>query len=163
MIDKEALFRLLDEKGIEYERYDHIPVFTVEEADQIVMPDYMDDTKNLLLHDSKGKQYYMVILDAHKSLNVNELKKTLGAKKLSFASADDLMRLTGLIPGSVTPFGVLNDEGHEIITIFDAPLEKAKKLGAHPNLNDCTILVAVSDIAMLIREAGGEVRFVELP
>ena len=162
MIGKKEILSLLTEKKIPYEKYDHIPVFTVAEADQVAMPEYMTDSKNLLLRDKKTDSYYLVIMEAHKPLDLKTLKVLLGAKTLSFASPEDLMKYLGLIPGAVSPFGILNDAEHKVLVIFDEALRGALNFGAHPNENDCTLLLAVSDIDRLLTEFGSRVTYLAL-
>ena len=161
-IGKEEVLRILEEKGIPYERYDHIPVFTVEEADRVGMPEHMTDTKNLFLRDKKTGKYYLVIMEAHKPLNLKELKGKLGAKALSFASPEELWECLALIPGSVSPFGVLNDKEHRTLVVFDEALREEPHFGAHPNENDCSLLLAVRDVDRLLTEAGSEVLYLPL-
>ena len=49
--------------------------------------------------------YKLCVLSAAKKLDSGALKKHFGAKKLRFADREELMELTGLVPGSVPPFG----------------------------------------------------------
>lgn len=161
-IGKKEIFEILDEKNIAYERHDHIPVFTVAEADEVSLPDYTVDSKNLLLRDKKTDSYFLIIMGAHKALDLKALKTALGAKSLSFAQPDRLMEYFGLIPGAVSPFGALNDKEHKVLIIFDEELRGASHFAAHPNENDCTLLLAVSDIEKLLTDFGARVLYIPL-
>ena len=70
MIGKKEIFEILNKKKIAYEQCDHIPVFTVAEADKVSLPPYTVDSKNLLLRDKKADSYYLVITGAHKPLDL---------------------------------------------------------------------------------------------
>lgn len=161
-IGKKEIFEILNEKNIVYEKFDHIPVFTVAEADMISFPDYTADSKNLLLRDKKTDSYFLIITGAHKALDLKTLKTALGAKSLSFAAPDRLMEYFGIIPGAVSPLGALNDTEHKVLIIFDEELRGASHFAAHPNENDCTLLLAVSDIEKLLTDFGACVIYMPL-
>lgn len=161
-IGKKEIFEILNEKNIVYEKFDHIPVFTVAEADMISLPDYTADSKNLLLRDKKTDSYFLIITGAHKALDLKTLKTALGAKSLSFAAPDRLMEYFDIIPGAVSPLGALNDTEHKVLIIFDEELRGASHFAAHPNENDCTLLLAVSDIEKLLTDFGARVIYMPL-
>ena len=78
---------------------------------------------------------------------------------LSFASKEDLMKIMKLIPGAVTPFGILNDENHIVKFYLDKEfLEEPKFLGVHPNDNTATIWIKIYDLINIIEKHGNEVK-----
>ena len=50
-------------------------------------------------------RYRLFVLPADRKVDSQAIKRHLGVKKLRFADAAELMELTGLVPGSVPPFG----------------------------------------------------------
>lgn len=52
-------------------------------------------------------------------MNLKEFRKNNNTRPLSFASADDLMEIMGLIPGAVTPLGLLNDTECKVTLFLD--------------------------------------------
>ncbi len=162
MTDKEGVYRLLDEKGIAYERYEHKPVYTVEEADTLDIPFTEFGIKNLFLKDKYG-HYYMVCLKGEKLLDMKILRQEAGIKKPHFASEDELEAVTGLKRGHVTPFGVLNSTDGVLTVMFDAEL-KGSKVGVHPMSNDATVFLMLDDLCALLKEErpDADIRFIEL-
>ena len=64
------IYEILDRHGISYERTDHPPVFTVEEADRLVPPLPGAKTKNLFLRDNKGKRHFLVVVSGDKQVDL---------------------------------------------------------------------------------------------
>jgi Ala-tRNA(Pro) deacylase len=56
-----------------------------------------------------------------------------------------MMRYLGLEPGSVSPFGLINDIEHHVHLFLDEDIKKAPLLSFHPN--DCrgTIVIKQED------------------
>lgn len=160
MIDKKGIYDLLDSKGIEYENYDHIPVYTVAEAETLDIPHKEKGLKNLFLKDKKHN-YYLVSLNGGKSIDLKKLRAFLGCTPLHFANAQELLEITGLEPGHVTPFGILNSKGYPVKSVFDVKLA-GDIIGIHPMSNDATIIVSFDDIRDLIEESGFEVLMYEV-
>ena len=81
----------------------------------------------------------MAILPATKKLNFKNIAKLINAKKVSFANPETLQVLLGLDVGSVSPFGLLNDQDKEITLILDQEVKEAEILSFHPNVNTSTL------------------------
>ncbi len=135
-----TLFLLLDQHNISYKVYNHEPAFTVEESG------YLHDmipgahSKNLFLKDKKQNLFLVSVLD-HKRVDLKSLSKTLGQGGLSFASAQQLLDLMHLTPGSVTPYGLLHDTEHKITYVLDKDFLSHDLVNFHPLRNDMTISV----------------------
>ena len=69
MIDKAGIYEILKSENIPYRNYDHIPVYTVDEANSIDIPDKEKCLKNLFLKDKKGN-FYLVSLNGSKNIDL---------------------------------------------------------------------------------------------
>ncbi len=72
----------------------------------------LDKSANAILVKSKtgGERFALCVLLATDRLDANRVvRKRLGARKVSFASADDTRRLTGMEIGGVTPLALPDD------------------------------------------------------
>ena len=118
--------------------------------------------KNLFLRDDKHRAYYLVCLPDEKNVPLREIQERLGSRRLSFASERDLRAMLGLVPGSVTPLGALNDAEGRVEFVLDQALVDAGRLTVHPCDNTATVLIATSDLIALLRERGHDVRVVDL-
>ncbi len=138
---EEALFRQLDTLGIDHETHRHAPLFTVEESQALRGTLPGAHIKNLFLRDKK-KNIWLVTTLEDRQIDLKALRKTLQAKgNLSFGNADLLMEVLGVIPGAVTPFGVLNDRDGRAAMILDKAILGHELVNAHPLRNDRTTAI----------------------
>ena len=135
--------------------YTHPPLPTVEIA-LAYWKDIPEAThcKNLFLRNHKGNRHYLVIFECSKQLNIYDLEKRLKQGKLSFASPERMDKYLGLTPGSVSPFGLINDYEHEVYLFIDKQLMDAPSLSFHPNDNTKTIFITIDDMYRFINESG---------
>ena len=158
----EALLARLDALDIEHATHRHAPVFTVEEAQRLKGDLPGAHTKNLFLRDKKGTMWLVVAL-YDRDVDLKTLGPQLDARgRLSFGSADRLMRFLGVIPGSVTPFAVINDHGGRVSVALDSGLRDQEVWNAHPLDNAMTTAVRGDDMVRFLRAMGHEPRWVEL-
>ena len=152
----------LRELGISYKRYEHPPVPTVEEAEKHWSVIDATHCKNLFLRNQKGNRHYLVIVPHAKKVDLRTAADQIGDGKLSFASPERLMTHLGLTPGSVSPFGLINDRDHVVRVVLDRDLKSADQLSFHPNINTVTLTVAASDFARFLEACGNTVQYVTI-
>jgi Ala-tRNA(Pro) deacylase len=152
----------LDRLGISYETFEHPPVFTADEAAEHWAAIPGTPVKNLFLRNKKGDRHYLVILGIDKQADLQRLVKVIGDDRLSFGSPERLMARLGLTPGSVSPFGLINDAAHSVHVIVDDDLRRAARLIFHPNLNTASVSIAFTDFERFLASRGNTVRFVHL-
>lgn len=162
-MNKEETLAFLKQEGIPYELSEHEAVFNMEEVSHIELPYPEADAKNLFVRDDKKRSYYLITVKGDKRVDLKEFRRANGTRPLSFASEADLLRIMKLIPGAVTPLGLLNDE-ERIVTLFlDAEfLEEPARIGVHPNDNTATVWLNTQDLTALIRAHGNDIRIVSL-
>lgn len=158
-----ALLRLLDDNAILYERIDHPPVFTCEEASH-----YLKDTggvrcKNLLLKDRHGSAFFLLVTAEEKRVDLKQLASQLQARRLAFASAQELQQLMGLTPGAVSLLALVNDLMHKVRVIVDHSIWGKGPLHCHPLVNTATLLVKPSDLERFFKLTGHRMESMEIP
>jgi len=141
-----AIYAALDALGIAYERYEHPAVFTAEDASTYWNPIPGTQCKNLFLRNKKGDRHYLVVLEISKRADLKDLVRLLGDDRLSFGSPERLMDRLGLTPGSVSPFGLINDADGSVRVLIDRDLKGAERLIFHPNINTASVVVSWSDL-----------------
>ena len=163
MLTKQDIYYNLKEKGIWHEITEHAAVFNMEELDAVELP-YPDcDAKNLFVRDEKRRSYYLITVKGDKRVDLKEFRKTYGTKPLTFIKPDELADILGLVPGAVSPFGLLNDAEKKVVFYIDAAFNEAPGLiGIHPNDNTATVWLKAEDLIGIIREHGNEVNLFEL-
>lgn len=156
------VYETLRALGIPYERYEHRPVFTAEEAAEHWAAIPATRVKNLFLRNKKGDRHYLVILEVTKQADLRRLVKIIGDDRLSFGSPERLRARLGLTPGSVSPFGLINDTSRSVIVIIDEDLRAAERLIFHPNINTASLTISGADFVRFLQATGNSVRWIRL-
>ena len=148
------LYRLLDSLHIPYEYIEHPPVPTVEEAMKYWSGIESGHCKNIFFRNHKGDRHYLVILYYDSKLNIKELEQKLRQGKLSFASDRRLMQYLGLTPGSVSPFGLINDHSRHVHLFIDRTLLDHERLSFHPNTNTASLIIPREGLFRFLEHTG---------
>ncbi len=160
-MDKTDIYHYLDEHNIEYEITEHKAVFNMEELDSVDLPYPEWDAKNLFVRDDKKRNYYLITVKGDKRVDLKEFRKQQGLRALSFASAEDLLAIMQLTPGSVSPLGLLNDAEHRVHFYLDAEFT-GNKIGVHPNDNTATVWMQTDDLMEIIQTHGNAAEYTRL-
>ena len=160
-MNKKEIYEYLNNHNISYELTEHKAIFNMEELNSIELPYPEWDAKNLFVRDDKKQNYYLITVKGDKRVDLKEFRKKNSLRALSFASSDDLFSIMNLTPGSVTPFGLLNDSECKVHFYLDSEFI-GNKIGVHPNDNTATVWIFANDLIHLIQEHGNEVNVVEL-
>lgn len=162
-MNKEEIYKLIKEKGYWHEMTEHKAVFSMDEVNDIYVPYPEYDAKNLFVRDDKKRNYYLITVKGNKKVDLKEFRKNNNTRPLSFASENDLMTILNLIPGSVTPLGLLNDQELKVSFYLDKEFLTGKEIiGVHPNDNTATLWLKVEDLINLIKDHGNEVTIINL-
>ena len=161
-MSKEEVYLKLKELNIEYLKIDHIPIYTIDEANNLDIENKEYIAKNLFLRDDKKRNYYLLVVKSNKKIDLNDLKNKINSRRLSFASSEDLEKYLKLKKGSVTPLGVLNDVERKVKVIIDEDILKEEVVGVHPNDNDATVFMKTKDLIRLIELNGNLVECVKV-
>ena len=159
---RDNVFRWLDEQGITYSWYEHPEAPTNEIARQYWGNDGSKHCKNLFFRNHKGNRHYLVVLDCERDLDIHDLEKRLHQGKLSFASPQRMEKYLGLQPGSVSPFGLINDSENHVHLFMDRNLLDEKALSFHPNDNHATVVIEIAEFMRYLNEVGNSFEFIEL-
>ena len=154
-LTSEQLYAMLDQAGIKYRVQHHAPLMTVEDARDIRADDETEEgqIKNLFLKNKKGKMW-LLTLHENREINLKQVAIDIGAKRFSFCSADRLMTYLGVVPGAVSPFGLLNDHNREVTFCIDETLLKHSEIHAHPMDNRITVSIGTEDLLSFLEKNG---------
>ena len=148
------LFAALDELGIKHSTIKHPPLFTVDQARELRGQIAGGHTKNLFLRDKKGALFLVVALE-DAVIDLKGLHRLLGASgRFSFGSADLLREVWGVAPGSVTPFGAINDTDGRVTVVLDAAMMEHATLNYHPLVNTMTTALHRDDLVRFLDWTG---------
>lgn len=152
----------LNELGIPFQMVEHEPALTTEQADRFIEGIEGVRTKTMFLTNKKIRNFYLVIMDDAKRLDMDVFKGIVEEKQIKMASAETLNDKMMLPPGVVSPFGLLNNEDKDIQVYFDQEIVSEERMSFHPNTNDKTIFVNTKDLFTFLKETGYEPHVIEL-
>lgn len=162
-MNKQQIYDYLNQENVWYKITEHEAVYNMAELSNIEIPYPEYDAKNLFVRDDKKRNYYLITVKGDKRVNLKEFRKNNNTRPLSFASADDLMEIMGLIPGAVTPLGLLNDTECKVTLFLDNDfIGDLGLIGVHPNDNTATVWIKANDLVTLIQQHGNTVNFVRI-
>lgn len=159
---RQQVFDWLDRHGIRYTWYEHPEAPTCEIALQYCRGDGARHCKNLFFRNHKGDRHYLVCFDAEQRLAVRDLELRLRQGKLSFASKERMERWLGLLPGSVSPFGLINDASNHVHVFLDARMRDWETFAFHPNDNRATVILAREEFMRYLAEVECSYEFLAL-
>ncbi len=150
---KEELLNYLDKQNIAYKNHVHPAVYTVEEAARYAGDIEGAHCKNLFFKDKK-KNLFLVSTLCDKSIVIKEVAEKIGAKGMRFGAPELLAEVLGVIPGAVTPFAVVNANGHPLKLILDGEMMEHKLLNFHPLENTATTSISDADLVKFVKTCG---------
>lgn len=141
------VFEILDKLDIKYDKAEHEAVYHVAESQKIDRQLEGIGCKTLFLKD-KENNYYLYVIRGTKRADLKDVASKLQCTRLSFGKEEELYEKVGLRPGSVSPFGIINDNG-EVGMIIDNELVE-NKIVVHPNVNTISLSIRYEDLIKVI-------------
>ena len=152
----------LNELGIIFQIVEHEPALTTEQADRFIEGIEGVRTKTMFLTNKKKRNFYLVIMDDAKRLDMDVFKEIVEEKQIKMASAETLNEKMMLPPGVVSPFGLLNNKDKDIHVYSDQEIVSEERMSFHPNTNEKTIFINTQDLFTFLKEIGYEPHVIEL-
>ena len=153
----------LDELGIEFDVVEHPPALTTEQADSYIEGLEGVRKKSMFLTNKKKTQYYLLIMDDQRPLDMDDFKEQVGANRIRMASAESLAEKMQLPAGTVSPFGLLNNEEKDILVYFDQDIVSEEIMTFHPNTNEKTIFIKTQDLFRFLESIDFKYEILNLP
>jgi Ala-tRNA(Pro) deacylase len=156
------LYADLQALNIPYDVVEHPAVFTVEESRAVDGDIPGAHTKNLFLKDAGGR-FWLVTVPAALRADLKALPAVMGAKRVSFGKGEDMERLIGVTPGSVTPLGAIADADGAVTIVLDAALAAAERVNCHPLRNTATLGLSGADLVRALTHWGHPPVIIDVP
>lgn len=160
--NEKKVYDTLNQLEIPFIQYEHIPVYTIPEIDDLELEMKGHHCKNLFVRNDKGNKHYLVLVSQEKRADLKDIASQIGSSRLGFASEERLMKCLGLTPGSVTPFGLINDEERAVTVIIDEDLKNSEYICVHPNVNTATVSLLYDDFIKFLKWRGNEFGYVKI-
>lgn len=159
--DEAQLLARFDALGIAHKTYRHPPVFTVEEAKALRGELPGAHCKSLFLKDRQGGLWLAIMLEQRR-LDLKKLSDRLGAPRFSFGSAELLLEVLGVSPGSVTPYAAINDKERRVTFVLDEEMLAQDPLNYHPLHNAATTAIPPAGLLRFLADCGHAPRILHL-
>ncbi len=153
MMQKDELLAFLAANGVDQTTHEHPAVFTVEAGAAIKARVPGAHSKNLFLKDARG-QLWLISAEGHAVIDLKRLHTVIGSGRLSFGSAELMAETLGVMPGSVTAFGLVNDTGRRVRFVLDRTLAEAEAVNFHPLTNTATTTLSREGFARFLAVLG---------
>ena len=159
----EIICGFLDENGIEYEKFNHNSVSSIEECRQIESLVGGEICKNLLLRNTPGTTYFLLSMKGEKAFVTKDISKKLASSRLSFVSAEEMQSLVSTAPGSLGIMSLIFDKDKKIRFAVDKDLLENEFFCCHAGINICTLKIKTNDIfEKLLPLIGVEANIIEI-
>lgn len=159
--NRDKVYKVLKELNIEFEVFEHPPLDTIEIALKYWKDIDAVHCKNLFFRNHKGNRHYLVIIKDTTPFSIRSLELKLKQGKLTFGSEKRLQKYLGVKPGSVSPFGLINDTDHHVHLFLDEQLQDADKISFHPNDNTASLVIKYSDFVLYLQTMENSYEFID--
>lgn len=151
----EQVLEALTKLDIEHQTSSHEPLYTVEQAKQVIHADPGAHTKNLFLRNKKGRMFLLVVEQDH-TVDLRGLRDKIQVTggQFAFASTERLGLYLGVVPGSVSPLALINDTQCRVDVFFEASLLEQEWIFLHPCRNTHSTRMRTADLLRALEAWG---------
>ena len=161
---EERCYGLLDALGVDYGRVDHEHADTIADCELVEGVLGCRICKNLFLTNRQQTDFYLLVMPGEKPFKTKLLSRQIGSARLSFAGEEDMERLLGVTPGSVSVLGLMNDADGRVRLLIDRDVLAEEFFGCHPCRNTTSLRFTTKELLdTVIPALGHEPTLVELP
>lgn len=146
LLKEMAVYELLDELKIPYERLDHEATATIEACQDVDKLLGIEICKNLFLCNTQKTKFYLLMMPGQKKFSTKEVSKQIQSARLSFAPAEYMEEFLNITPGAVSVMGLMNDKDKRVQLLIDKDVLEAEYLGCHPCVNTASLKVKTADV-----------------
>jgi len=157
------VYDFLDKMGVEYDRIDHEPAFTMEVCQEIDKVLGATICKNLFLCNRQKTSFYLLMIPGDKVFKTKELSHQIGSARLSFGEPEFMEEFLDITPGAASVMGLMNDTENRVRLLVDEDVLKGEYLGCHPCVNTSSLRLRTEDVfGRLIKEMHHDMTVVQL-
>ena len=161
MNQEQKVCEFLGSLNINFIKHTHPPVYTVEEANLHWKDISGLHCKNIFLRNKKGNRHFLVVVPSEMNIDIKNLNEILG-ERLSFASSERLKKYLGIEPGSVSPFGLINDDTKHVVVVLEGEVMAAQEVNFHPNVNTATLTISGVGFKKFLSACGNNVVTIDI-
>lgn len=160
-MNDEILINFFQQQHYQFQVHLHEPVFKVDQNDNLSEIIMGAHSKNLFLKDKR--KYYLVSVLEHKRVDLKQLSINLQSGRFSFGNPQELLDKLNVTPGSVTPYGLINDIKKEVDFFLDNDFLNYELVNFHPLRNDKTVSMALPSFLDFFNRIGHAPKLIDIP
>lgn len=149
------IYEELKRLGITYELYQHNAVMTIADAAEIDKKIGISICKNLFLSSRHGTEFYLLSMPGHKKFDTGKVSKQLHLPRMTFASQEAMLSNLDILPGSVSPLGLMNDKEKKVRFLIEETLLEQEKIAVHPCVNTATLVLNLKELIEILLPSWG--------
>ena len=140
------VYDYLDQLHIDYQRIDHEPADNMEVCREIDKSLGARICKNLFLCNRQQTVFYLLMMPDDKPFKTKELSSQNNSSRLSFATAENMLKYLDIEPGAVSIMGLMNDHDRVVNLLVDEDVLKGEYVGCHPCVNTSSLKIRTDDL-----------------
>ena len=143
---EKSIYEKLNELNIKFDRVDNDTVEAMEECIEISNKLGAEIRKTIIVCNEKKTQFYLVVLPAEKRFDSKAFRDKMGCSRVSFASADAMQEVLGVVPGSATVMSVINDTTNLVKVVIDKEVADSIDFACNTGENTKHIKIKTDDL-----------------
>lgn len=160
---EKSIYDKLDELSIHFDRVDNDTVESMDECIEISNKLGAEIRKTIIVCNEKKTQFYLVVLPAEKRFDSKMFRDKMACSRVSFAKAEDMQNILGVVPGSATVLSVINDKENIVQVVIDKEIADCDYFACNTGENTKHIKIKTSDlIDKILPNLNHESKIVEL-
>ena len=144
-------------------KYEHPPLHTSQDADDLNLNRAGVRINYLFLRDNYGKRHFLLLVPSDYQVDLKALSKQRQLSRLGFASSQRLAKYLGVKPGCVSALAVLNDIEQSVTVWVESSLWQAEQFQCHPFFNDQTWVLNKADLERFFEYTGHTPQVIDVP
>ena len=142
---EQRVYEILEELKIDYIKYEHEPLYTIEAAKELDKKMGFSICKNLFLSSRHKTEFYLLFMEGSKKFNTGKVSKQVGVPRMTFVDGEHMWEYLKIHPGAVSPLGLFFDTEQKVHFLIDADILNMEKVAMHPCVNTATLAMNTKD------------------
>ena len=143
---QEKVYETFQSKGIPFERVDTDPGITMEDCQHIDAKIGVKIVKTIFLCNRQQTEFYLYVTTDDKPFVTRDFCGALGIPRVSFASADKLWELTGVLVGATTILSAILPQADKVHLVMDKNVAESEWYACTDGTATCFVKIKTQDL-----------------
>lgn len=143
---QQKVYETFQSKGIPFERVDTDPGITMEDCQHIDARIVVKIVKTIFLCNRQQTEFYLYVTTDDKPFVTRDFCGALGIPRVSFASADKLWELTGVLVGATTILSAILPQADKVHLVMDKNVAESEWFACTDGTATCFVKIKTQDL-----------------